>query len=213
MGTSNSNNATLTVYDTGLPCGSGYGTSRYDGSYKAECSLRSKRHYYALKKIFPIKYLEGELDNDLDIEGYWLDECEESGWQLNDEMFADTTQLLLSSWERLYGIDIDGTETLAERRNAVVAERRATGGLSIDYYESVASGLGYSITIVEGLGNLFVVADTSPPATTLPNPLYDTTERWTWTVHVAGVSSAADLEKLFKEIAPAHTRVEFSYAP
>lgn len=213
MGTATSNNAALTVYNTGLPCGSGYGTSRYDGSYKAECSLRSKRHYYALKKIFPMDYLAGELDNDLEIEGYWLDSCEESAWQLLEEIFADTTQLLIADWERVYDVSPDPTATLSERRDAILAAIRSTGATSIDDFENIASGYGYTITITEGLGNLFVVASTSPPATQLPGRLFTGTERWVWYVEVSGATTTPDetFENAIREQMPAHTRVEFSY--
>lgn len=199
--------------ELGLPLGSGYGTSRYAGSYKAESSGISKRHYYALKKIFPLKYLEGELDNDLEIEGYWLDSCEESAWQLLEEFFANTTNRLISTWESLYSIDTDDTATLDERRDTVVAARRATGGLTIEYFEDIADGLGYSISISEGIGNLFKVGFSIPPATPIPAKLYDISERYTWTVTVSGVSSADDLETLFIKLAPAHTKVSFVYSP
>lgn len=212
MATVNSNNATLSVYTEGLTCGSGYGTYKYAGTYKGECGLE-KRHYYALKKIFPITYLSGDLDDDLEIEGYYLDRCEESGWELNDEMFPETTNKLISQWEELYDIDVDPTDTIEERRNAVLAAHRSTGGLSVSYFEDLASDLGYSITIEEDFDYRFIVASTSPPATKIPAQLYDETSSWAWTwrVNVSGVTSAPKLEEKFYELAPAHTKLEFQY--
>ena len=212
------------VYQVHTECGLGYGTSRYAiNKYKVCVDITAtKLHYYALKKTFPMPQMEGVLDDDLDIEGFYLDNCYyEAGGRapsdatnapkgLHAEMFADTAQRLLSSYERVY--DLVSTGSIADRRTRIQAAITAKGGLSVPYFIALAAALGYTITISEGSTLLFRVGTTTPPATPLPHGLYETTATWTWLVNVTGTYAAPELETMLQRLRPAHTLVTFSYS-
>jgi len=165
--------------------------------------------------------MAGDLDDDLETEGYYLDSCYfDAGGKrpnapqtpagLHAEFFADSADRLLSSYERVYSLPSTGSA--ATRRLAIqTAMRSIPGQLNVPYFLSLGTSLGYTITISEGSGLLFVVADTSPPATQLPAPLFSPDVFWTWTVNISTVTSAPDLESLFKRLAPAHTLPVFNY--
>ena len=172
-------------------------------------------HFEVLKILFPVKDMTGELDNDLAIEGKYLDQVDSTASQLALEFFPNTSTLLLSDWERTY--DTTGT-SIGDRQNAVEAAVRVAvnkdGRLNPDYYVSLAGGLNYDSTIHEG-PNMFLVAATTPPATVLPGILYNTEVLWIWTIDSTGSITPNDrtgLMDLIKERAPAFTQVNFNFA-
>lgn len=174
-----------------------------------------KLHYYALKKMFPAQEIAGYLDDHWEVMGKHLDQVyfdlgyKEQG--LLDEIFSDSATTLLDDYERVYEIDGNSEKAISVRRAAILTKQRARGQLNVQYYIDLATSLGYSISITEGIGLNFIVGYSIPPATALPAPVYDTTIAWTWIVEVSGVSSADDLEVLFSELKPAHTQVNFTY--
>ena len=166
--------------------------------------------------------MEGVLNEDLDIEGFYLDNCYYAAGGkspadatnapkgLHAEMFVDTAQLLLGDYERIY--NLASTGSVAERRVRIQTAIVAKGGMSVEYFTALALTLGYTITVTEGSDLLFYVGTASPPATELPGSLYDETATWIWMVAVSGAYSAPELEKLFQRLRPAHTLVTFSYS-
>jgi uncharacterized protein YmfQ (DUF2313 family) len=198
---------------------SGYGTTEYGYAAYKYGEGPAELHYNVLKKLFPMTNVEGVLDDDLHVEGKNLDDAYYNigGWpgaQLGDgvltEVYPDSAHKTLSSWERVFSLSA-GTLTDAERRLQIQAAIVARGGLSRDYFSSIAAAMGYSITITEGVVNLFRVGTSAPPATLLPHSLFDPAECYTWHVTVTGVASAPMLEAKFQLLKPAWTIVDFTY--
>ncbi len=74
------------------------------------------------------------------------------GRDLIEEVDPRTSVELLSDWERICGLPdpCSGTpESLAERRDQVVARLAARGGQSVPFFIEVAKNLGYDVTITE----------------------------------------------------------------
>jgi uncharacterized protein YmfQ (DUF2313 family) len=75
------------------------------------------------------------------------------GFALPLEANPATTNELLGDWERVAGLPdrCSGVleETVQGRRNALLAKLASTGGQSIAYFISIASALGYGVTITE----------------------------------------------------------------
>jgi uncharacterized protein YmfQ (DUF2313 family) len=201
-------------------CGLGYGTSRYAINKYKVCygAEATKLHYYALKKLFPMPQMEGVLNDDLDIEGFYLDNAYYAGGGrspadtdnypkgLHAEFFSDTTMSLVNDWLRVYGLTVTGS--VADKRLAIAAAQNAKGGVSKAYYTAVALALGYTITITEGTSLLFLIG-----VTQLPHALYEPSVQWTWNISTTSLSATQDayLEELFTRLAPAHTVVSFTY--
>lgn len=131
---------------------------------------------------------------------------------------------LLADWERVLGIGSNTDMTYQQRLENVLVKIAETGGLSIPYFQKLASRLGYSIDIIEptafhvGInrcGDRLMVEDTM----------------WTWGVVISGLkvkpyyfrtgSSAvgerlsvfadAVIESIFNDLKPAHTFCYFIY--
>ena len=194
-----------------------YGAGAYgSGGYKGlSITQVDQLHYYALKQIFPIRNLAGSLDDDLTIEGRYLDQVYGpptsigQAQLLMNEFFADTTTQCIADYERNY--NLPSTGSVAVRQARIIAAKRARGSMGISYFIGLATALGYTAAITEG-ASLFIVATTSPPATKLPAQLFNPYAVWTWTVTITGVTSAPDLETLFNKLRPAWTLVQYVYA-
>lgn len=131
---------------------------------------------------------------------------------------------LLADWERVLGIGSTTDMTYQQRLENVLVKIAETGGLSIPYFQKLASRLGYSIEIIEptafhvGInrcGDRLMVDGTM----------------WTWGVVITGLkvkpyyfrtgSSAvgerlsvfadAVIESVFNDLKPAHTFCYFIY--
>ncbi len=175
-------------------------------------------HKDVLKLLFPIE-LGGVFDEDITLEGQHMDTAQTNADTLLTEIFADTTNALITDWERVYGIIPPDGATLAQRQAAVVQKLRLRGSLTRQYYVDLAAAVGYTITIEE-----------IPPNDAGYGGAWDTIN--IWKVHVpigakvitdftAGDSGAGDLlldwqeesvlEGLFNALKPAHTHVYFVY--
>jgi len=172
-------------------------------------------HYDALKKLFPVKDMTGELDNDLIIEGKYLDQVDSTATSLALEFFPTSSTLLLSDWERTYDTTAIGDSS---RQAAIETAMRVIvnkdGRLNPSYYVTLADAAGYDSTVIEG-PNMFVVAATSPPASTLPGQLYEMSGLYTWSLDSTGSTTPADrtnLMSLIVEKAPAFSLVTFNFA-
>jgi uncharacterized protein YmfQ (DUF2313 family) len=175
-----------------------------------------------LKLLFPLE-LEGDQAADLQHDARQLDAAKTRGETLLTELFADTTDSLLTDWERVLGLSVGIDTPLQLRREKVVRKLRERGGLSIPYFQLLGETLGYQIAIVEPvqfMAEWGAVGD----------ELFEDTIISQWGVEVynqpiyhflAGESAAGEriswwdvqtaLEELFIELKPAHTFVFFSY--
>jgi uncharacterized protein YmfQ (DUF2313 family) len=172
-------------------------------------------HFEVLKKLFPVRDMTGELDNDLTIEGKYMDQVDSTASQLALEFYPNTSTLLLSDWERVYDTTAVGDSS---RQDAVETAMRVVvnkdGRLNPSYYVGLAAGLGYDSTVIES-PDMFIVANTSPPATVLPGILYEITELYTWYLDSTGSTVPADrtsLMNLINDRVPAFTKVIYAWA-
>lgn len=177
-------------------------------------------HSDVLKLLFPLKNIGGVFDDDIGLEGGFLDALKTSADNLLLELFPNTcTAATIADWERTYGIIPPADAPLEARRLAVVQKKRLRRKLTRAYFVALAETAGYSITIEE-----------------MPPNAVDYGGTWStlyiWRVHApigakaityftAGDSEAGDLlsnwsdentlEALFNALKPAHTHVYFVY--
>lgn len=124
---------------------------------------------------------------------------------LIDEVDPRSTTALLADWERVTGLTAGGLTT-AQRRAAVLAQLRATGGQAPSYFVSVAASLGYTVMIAEFRPHT-VESD-------VDYPLWEGSAAFRWHVQAvasAGAATTEALETLLRTLAPAHTIVTFEY--
>ena len=180
----------------------------------------TKLHYYALKKIFPIQDLQGTLDDDLTIEGKYLDQVfYQDQNSLSTAIFPDgaTTGDLLGDWDRIFSLPATGTD--AEQQGAVIAAEQAlinkNGKLNPAYFIQMGVDLGYTdVTIHEGLGDQFICA-TAPDESHLPHAVYTYSWSWTWTITSAMIPAGlarTQWEDMVTKAAPAFTKIIFQYS-
>lgn len=147
-------------------------------------------------------------------------------WQILEEADPRTVAELFGDWERVAGLPaacavaFGGTQTVAQRRAALVGKLTTLGGQSPAYYVGLAAALGYAITITEF--HAHTVGDD------VDYPLYGEAWNFAWQVNAAlntvteiTVESTVDdplaawgnalLECVINRLKPAHTAVLFSY--
>ncbi|MCX8962127.1 DUF2313 domain-containing protein [Erwinia psidii] len=146
----------------------------------------------------------------------------------SDEILTGITPIfvtsLLTDWERVLGLTSDGSMTLLQRRQQVIAAINATGGLSRRYFIGLAQALGYDITIDEP-EPFRAGKNRAGDRIWIPEIIF------VWIVNIsegtvpvyrfrAGSSVASErllsfgtnlIENLFKDLKPAHTQVIFNY--
>lgn len=159
------------------------------------------------------------FQQDLDIEGQHLDLAQVSATKLLSEMFPLEAELLLSDWERVFSISPDPSSTLDERRFAVLSHDRATGGLTLSYYEELARGLGFRIGTHVTVGDPHLrISEADYPAFRADygradiDAVFDQlsgSSQYTWRVFGTSVSSNLSLQVLFNRLKPAWTEVIF----
>jgi hypothetical protein len=175
-------------------------------------------HYYALKKLFPINQgranssLGGDFDNDLDIEGKYLDNCYSQGMVLEQEIFPDTAVLgdTTSSYERLF--DTTTMTNVFQKYDDLTDKDRKMNPYQL---VSDASSFGYDSSIFEGIGQMFVVSFNSAVATHLPGQLWSTGHAWTFYMDSTGSVSPSDRTNLMQYInsqAPAFGLPVYNFA-
>lgn len=153
-----------------------------------------------------------------------------SAHQLMDaEALGSAAYSLLEEWEELCGLPDTCTgptaTTLSERRAAVKAKLSCRGGQSVAYFQALAVGLGYSVTIEEFRP---FICGVSCCGEDVLNGGHEV--RLYWRVHVHGprvtrfrcgescppdqlakITAAQDLECLLRRYMPAHTTLIFAY--
>jgi uncharacterized protein YmfQ (DUF2313 family) len=161
---------------------------------------------------------------ELRAEGAALDLAE--GQQILAEADPRSTALLLTDWERVYGlpeaciVQSGVAQSIAERRAALVAKVAMRGGQSRAFFIALAASIGYAITITE----LF-------PENTEHNTevaVMDEQYRFIWQVNAALYSLREEtteddtemalavwgnqlLQCVLNRYKPAHTYILFSY--
>ena len=174
----------------------------------------------ALKLLFPVKNLGGVHDTDMELEAKALDRLQARAGQLLQEMSPATAYETLEDWEREYGC-VPGLEDPLQLRQARVLQKmRELGRLDLPYFQAMAEGMGFSVVIEElkpfmcgwgEIGDELMVDDAD----------------WCWRVHITeepgiffriGESTIGEylsygyqplLEKIFDDLKPADTFVEF----
>lgn len=166
-------------------------------------------HYAALKKLMPLNL--GEVsDVDMAVEGATLDAASEMIGGAVAEWFPSSADTLLSRWEAEYGVLPKTGDTAVSRHEALSAAYRAVGNLKKQHFVSIASALGYMVTITEGgeQNNMFRVG-----ITTIPAPLFSPVAMWVWTVTTTNKPAGDDIKTLFEELSPPHMKLLWAYSP
>lgn len=155
-----------------------------------------------------------------------LERVDGRAWQILEEADPRTVAELFGDWERVAGLPdscavaFGGTQTVAQRRAALVGKLTTLGGQSPAYYVGLAAALGYAITVTEF--HAHTVADD------VDYPIYGDAWNFAWQVNAAlntvteiTVESTVDdplaawgnalLECVINRLKPAHTAVLFSY--
>jgi uncharacterized protein YmfQ (DUF2313 family) len=181
---------------------------------------RAPLHYNALKKLWPIKDLAGSFDDDLHIKGSNLDDAYYQNQDgLLHEIFPDEAGVdgLLPYFERIFALPGSGTE--AQRQAQVVAAYYAyahkTGRLSRAFFIGLGASMGYTVTITEGITDMFRCGTYSsiPAGTPIPHAVYESAHKWEWTIRAltVPVDARPTWERLVNQYRPAFTLVHFLY--
>jgi uncharacterized protein YmfQ (DUF2313 family) len=182
------------------------------GFYKGETytDYTDSRHYNALKKICPVKNLEGEFDGNLFVMGAELDTCEDTANTLLAEMNpATATEAgLMPLWCALWGVPCTGTQATDAMavKGAMSAWSSKSGRLTKAWYIATLAAMGYTITITETQQFLVGIS-------LIGSPVYQLSDSWTWTVAGSGISAAGQsiIEAFITRTKPAWTLVNFSF--
>jgi hypothetical protein len=177
----------------------------------------ASRHYFPLKQLFPLLRMEGDINADLDVEGLALDRASASADLLLSQVFPNSaTDESILDWEYTYGLP-PSSDAVEYRRARVAHKKALLGGLSIDYFYSVAATMGYGrvgsgsflqILIEDGVYAPFR-ADVSKADI---DAVYDSTnggETSTWRVSGTWVGGNTVLQALFNDSKPPQTSIEF----
>jgi uncharacterized protein YmfQ (DUF2313 family) len=145
--------------------------------------------------------------------------------QLLVDSFPASTEELLPEWEETLGLPdpcAGEAPTIQLRRAQVVARFISSGGQSVAYFIALAAALGYTITITQfspfRFGHLFgseLCGAAWAFAWQINGPVF-TVERFEFGVSVFGEPFASwsnnVLQCEIERLAPAHTKVIFSYS-
>ncbi|MEQ1977143.1 putative phage tail protein [Xenorhabdus sp. SGI240] len=180
-----------------------------------------------LKQLLPpVSYATdaSRLDAELEAEAHQLTLTRQSAERVSGAVTPFFAQALLPDWERVLGITPNAKHNYQQRLEMVLLKLAETGGLSVPYFTSLASRLGYHITIEEPL-----------PFRTGVNRagerLMHPDSLWVWVVNIHGnrvqnyrfragnsltgerLSAFADtvIESIFDDLKPAHTYCYFTY--
>jgi len=121
--------------------------------------------------------------------------------------FPSTADQLIPEWNKTLGLPDSGLGTITStsvNRQQILTKLTATGGQSIAYFQSLASALGFTISITE-----FVRHTVSTPVSQPINGIY-----WPfgWKVTVLSSTTPSNLQSLkaiFNRYKPAHTVLYF----
>ncbi|MEM1299393.1 MAG: putative phage tail protein [Pseudomonadota bacterium] len=161
--------------------------------------------------------------------------CDTRALQLLDEADPRTCAETLKDWERVLGLPDDcapANQTFVERRDAVIALLRSTGGMSIAFFTALATDRGYEIEITEHrpficgrspCGHQNARRETGSPTIRLFWTVSLKTTRNVWfrvgtgggrvgeDSHVS-MTRADEIECLFERLKSAHTTIVWDYS-
>lgn len=156
-----------------------------------------------LKQLWPVSP-EG-LDDDLLVPGDRLGAIRVLIQGLTAEMHPETADYLLPAWERRYGVVPQEGDSLAVRRARVLARKRATGGLSREYFTGIAGAMGYTVTITTPY-RPFICGES-----VCGDLLSSEDLGLLWVVSVDAGGPVEELENLFMELSHPRVGMEFQY--
>lgn len=128
------------------------------------------------------------------------------------EMNPATVSALLTDWEDYLGLPdtctVPGSQTLEQRRQAVLDKLTASGAPQVSYYRRLAKQSGVMVTVEE-----FRPARVGPAAT--GDFLYGDAWSWAWVasapLEAYGTPEAAAMECRLRSESPEYTDVEIGY--
>lgn len=166
-----------------------------------------------------------ELYKQMDAFAQELARVDARAMRLLEEADPRTTFELITDWERIVGLPDEctpSTQTLQQRREAIVSKLAFVGGISRQFYIDLAAKLGFTITITEFRPFRAGISKAGDALTNGPWVFAWQVNAHTETVRyfVAGAGSAGEplatwgndaLECVISKYAPAGTIVLFSY--
>lgn len=179
------------------------------------------RHDAVLRSLKPM--VLGAQDSALlAADATYLDAAQDALAAVLDDAFILTTSSL-SRWEALYGLSGAGNDSV--RRARILAAMASVGGLSKRFFLDLATSMGYTITIENGVAAFRAgigVADDpvyslntsdiqSPPEWDQSQGDYPP-DLWVWTVTIVslGVNQNSDLLKArFESLKPAYSTIKW----
>ena len=175
-------------------------------------SAQGSLYFQVLKKTNPLaNIVQGAMDDNLGIQGKYLDQAYTSGQELLVDSFPDTAGGgMQTNWFNFLGV-----YTTAEALYIMGQLVQKRGRLSTTFYQNFATTWGYATNVFAHLQ--FIVQDQHPPATQLPAQIWDATEIYTWTIQVVGLSpsDSPQYRQLFANavnaLKPAFTNVNITY--
>lgn len=155
------------------------------------------------------------LGNVLHAMGSELARVEARGAALVEESDPRTATETLDDWERVLGLpDVDVLEipfTDAERRIAIVQKLVKTGGQSRAYFIQLAAACGYTVTIRDDLSRTVFRAGRARAGQRLRDARWAHVWRMDVQPPTGPALTHAELERVIRRVAPAHTVVRFEY--
>jgi len=149
--------------------------------------LATSPHSKALAQLYPL-----EMDAEQNAVAIELDRCMGYMDAVHNESFPDQATTSLPRWEALY--ELDGTGSLTERRQALLAAINADSGIAEHHYIALAASMGYHVQIVHP-PRLFRAGVSRSGF-----PVYGKDEQYTWGVRIAFAEAAcAPLVKAFED--------------
>ena len=148
-------------------------------------------------------------------------------WQIVEEADPRTVAELFSNWERVAGLPdacavaFGGTQTVAQRRAALVGRLTTMGGQSPCYYMALAASIGYVISITEFRAHTvdddvdYALLGSAWDFAWQVNAALNTIKEITVDMTVEDPLAAwgnALLECVINRLKPAHTTLLYSYA-
>jgi uncharacterized protein YmfQ (DUF2313 family) len=144
-----------------------------------------------------------------------LQRVEDRAAQLVEESDPRTATETLEDWERTLGLPdadvLNVPSTVAERRLAVTQKALKQGGQTPAYFVGVAAACGYTATVSEGYGTTTFRAGRGRAGQPVNS------DRWAhvWRMDVQPPTGPAlthaELERIIRRVAPAHTVVRLTY--
>lgn len=151
-----------------------------------------------------------------------LNNLQENADALHSEIYPNITHTLLPAWERVYNIIPYNNTQYEQRINNLLTAIRGKGELSKEYFISLATRLGYQITIEEFVPFMAGWSEAG-------DEIYIEDIIYIWEVIAsntgmsffeAGIACAgdslgyvndSDFENIFNRLKPAHTLCVFNY--